>query len=227
MLETIQIPHFSPNLPLYINLYQSVQNAPFLRQQLLDGNAEFEYAFIDASMIVSRTHILAACFRAMNDYLAGRLKSKNVHSEIVFALSPNNNMLDAFRKFGIQDSTTNLLVIKVPVPTTTLVAGTVEMAIPTVIAPNSPSKESIENHLHNSVQGIPLRLDDDTLQGICDVAKVRKAYKISPPSSATTKSKKGALDRDGVVHAGLQNNKVEIKALERAMLGAMALRGAT
>lgn len=42
--------------------------------------------------IVSTEHILAAVFRAANDYLNRRLKSHNVHSEIVFALSPNNNV---------------------------------------------------------------------------------------------------------------------------------------
>lgn len=42
--------------------------------------------------IVSTKHILAGVFRAANDYLANRLKSRNVHSEIVFALSPNNNV---------------------------------------------------------------------------------------------------------------------------------------
>ncbi len=37
-------------------------------------------------------HVLAAVFRAANDYQNGRIKSRNVHSEIVFALSPNNNV---------------------------------------------------------------------------------------------------------------------------------------
>jgi len=37
-------------------------------------------------------HVLAAVFRAINDMLQSRLKSRNVHSEIVFSLSPNNNV---------------------------------------------------------------------------------------------------------------------------------------
>ncbi len=37
-------------------------------------------------------HVLAAVFRAVNDALAGRLKSRNVHSEIVFALGPSSNV---------------------------------------------------------------------------------------------------------------------------------------
>jgi hypothetical protein len=51
MLETIHLAHLPPHLPIYITLYHSVQNAAFLRQQLLAGNSDFEYAFIDASMV--------------------------------------------------------------------------------------------------------------------------------------------------------------------------------
>jgi EKC/KEOPS complex subunit CGI121/TPRKB len=51
MLETIHLAHIPPHLPIYITLYHSVQNAAFLRQQLLAGNSDFEYAFIDASMV--------------------------------------------------------------------------------------------------------------------------------------------------------------------------------
>ena len=46
----------------------------------------------DLSEILSSNHILAAVFRAVNDLEKGRLKTRNVHSEIVFALSPNNNV---------------------------------------------------------------------------------------------------------------------------------------
>ena len=36
--------------------------------------------------------MLAAVFRAINDMKHDRLKSRNIHSEIVFSLSPNNNV---------------------------------------------------------------------------------------------------------------------------------------
>jgi hypothetical protein len=44
------VPHL-PSLPVHVALYRDVQNAAFLKGQLLAGNAEFEYAFIDASMV--------------------------------------------------------------------------------------------------------------------------------------------------------------------------------
>ena len=49
MLETIQLAHIE--LRLYATLYTGVQNAEYLRSQLLAGNAEYEYAFINASMV--------------------------------------------------------------------------------------------------------------------------------------------------------------------------------
>lgn len=46
----------------------------------------------NANQIFSRAHALAAVFRAVNDYLNRRLRSRNVHAEIVFSLSPTNNV---------------------------------------------------------------------------------------------------------------------------------------
>lgn len=90
-LETVHLP-FLPNNPLTIGLFTDLQNAPQLRQQLLSGNADFEYAFVDASSVFSTKHVLAACFRAVNDSINNRLRCRNVHAEIVFALNPNNNV---------------------------------------------------------------------------------------------------------------------------------------
>ena len=110
-VQSLNLAHLPPDLAVHIALYSDLQNAPFLRDQLLQGNPDYEYALIDAGVvrrpclevarkamlivmgqIVSTTHVLAAVFRAANDYLNGRLKSRNVHSEIVFSLGANNNV---------------------------------------------------------------------------------------------------------------------------------------
>ena len=49
-LETINLPHL-PSLPIHVAVYRDVQNAAFLKSQLLAGQPEYEYAFIDASMV--------------------------------------------------------------------------------------------------------------------------------------------------------------------------------
>jgi len=47
---TIRLPHLEA-YPVHISLFQDVKNAGYLRQQLLAGNTEFEYAFLDAATV--------------------------------------------------------------------------------------------------------------------------------------------------------------------------------
>lgn len=65
-LETVNLPHLPETLFIHAALYRNVQNAPYLREQLLTGNADFEYAFIDASMVGHRS------FRQFLDLMPGR-----------------------------------------------------------------------------------------------------------------------------------------------------------
>lgn len=51
LLQSLQLDHLPASYILHVALFHSVNNAAFLQQQLLDGNAEFEYALIDASVV--------------------------------------------------------------------------------------------------------------------------------------------------------------------------------
>ncbi|KAB8270767.1 kinase binding protein CGI-121-domain-containing protein [Aspergillus minisclerotigenes] len=193
-LETINLPHLPSSLPVHVALYRDIENAPFLRQQLISGNADFEYAFIDASMVLSRAHVSSAIFRAVNDYLNERLKSRNVHSEIVFSFSPTNNIADSFRKFGISDSTKDLLVVKVSV--------TPEI-----------THDSVAAHLAQSIKGSPVPFNDETLSKIADVTKIKKAYKLGALPSAPAGPVNGAGNGD---NGRLENSIIGAIALRGA-----------
>jgi EKC/KEOPS complex subunit CGI121/TPRKB len=210
-MEIITLPHL-PDHPLRVCLFKDVKNTAFLRQQLLDGNLEFEYAFLNASTLISRNHVLAACFRAINDQLNNRLKSRNVHSEIVFSLSLNNNVsgkyqvranflliitilnlssltsykiAESFRRFGIQDSTTNVLAIKV-----------------------GGEAENVQSHLMQHVEGTPVEFSDGVIAGMCDAVKVKKIYRVDLQDL----TRKGDAETAG-------------REAEAFVLGAMALKG--
>ncbi|KAF7943895.1 uncharacterized protein EAE97_005965 [Botrytis byssoidea] len=200
LLQTIPLEHLPESHTLHIALYRNITNASFLHQQLLTGNTDFEYAFIDATVVLSKLHILAAAYRAINDALEERLKSRNIHSEIVFSLSMNNNIAESFRRFGITPTTTSLLVVKV--------------------APAS-SASQISEHLSSVIEGEPVPFDDESLASMVDIARVKKLYKLNALGGG---AKKGGAN--GV--SGKTENKVDgTKELEIMVLGAMALRGAT
>ena len=50
-VQTVNLDHIPLQHPIHIALFKDVENSAFLKQQLLGGNEEFEYAFIDASVV--------------------------------------------------------------------------------------------------------------------------------------------------------------------------------
>jgi len=175
IITTLHLTHLPSELAIHVALCRNLENAAFLRQQLLDGNPEFEYAFLDASTILSPTHILAAVFRAVNDHRNKRMKSRNVHSEVVFSLSPNNNIAAAFRTFGISDTTKDLLILRLATsPSITL--------------------QSVSEHLGTAVQGQWVEFSADTLASSSDLVKIRKIYKLQDTSKKGTKEELGRAE---------------------------------
>ena len=50
-LETITLEHVPGPYAVHLALFRNVQNAEFLHKQLLSRNADFEYGFVDASLV--------------------------------------------------------------------------------------------------------------------------------------------------------------------------------
>ncbi|KAI9802471.1 MAG: hypothetical protein M1825_002856 [Sarcosagium campestre] len=202
-VQTLHLEHISPEIALYIALFSNVTNGEFLKQQLLDGNADFEYAFIDASTIVSTTHVLAATYRALVDLSNKRLKTRNIHSEIVFSLSPNNNIAESFRRFGVSDSTTGLLAIKVSTsPRITL--------------------DIVERHLDDVVNGTAISFTDQSIAAMTDLTKVNKIYKLGLGNELKViDSTAEGINAEATTIVDLRR-KAEV-----GIVASMALRGAT
>ncbi|KIH93253.1 hypothetical protein SPBR_03240 [Sporothrix brasiliensis 5110] len=86
----VTVEHLPPGYAVYAALFTDAANAAFLQAQLVARNADFEYALIDAATVVSRTHLLAAVYKAVLAHKSGTLKTPNVHSEAVLSLNTRN-----------------------------------------------------------------------------------------------------------------------------------------
>ncbi|KAG5982554.1 hypothetical protein E4U55_001741 [Claviceps digitariae] len=164
-VETVPVEHIPAAYTIYLSFYRNVENAAFLHQQLLDRNADFEFAFIDASTIISRRQLLSAVFKAVNSAANGALKTPNVHSEIVLSLNPSNNISDSYRRFGISPSTKDLLVVKVMTSS--------ESSSPSLL------RESVQTHLTAHIRGDAIDATDANIALATDLAKIRKYYKLN------------------------------------------------
>ncbi|KAJ2897427.1 hypothetical protein MKZ38_004689 [Zalerion maritima] len=197
-LETVTLEHLPPSHKIYLCLFKDVQNPDFLLTQLRSRNADFEYAFIDSTSLISRLHLLAAVFRAVNGLLGDNLRTPNVHSEIVLSMSASNNIAEAYQKFGITSGTKHVTIVKVVFPTDSV--------------PVPPNADDVWAHLSENVEGTPLPLTDDNIAGDTDWAKMHKVYKMNGGPAAR-------LDKMSL------DDKVRRKEKETLALGGMALRG--
>lgn len=102
---------------------------------------------------------------------------------------------DAYRRFGVSPSTTDLFVVKIVFPTDS--------------NPVPASADAISKHLTDNVEGDAVPATDDTIETITDVRAVRKSYKLN-----------GLAWLDGI-----KDELAKRKEIERLVLGGMALRG--
>ncbi|KAK4097423.1 CGI-121-domain-containing protein [Parathielavia hyrcaniae] len=205
-LEKLELKHVPPTYHVYGALFRDVANTDFLHKQLLSRNSEFEYAFIDASSVISRLHVLSAVYSAINVLLDGTLRTPNVHSEIVVSLNTNNNIADAYRRWGITPGKTkDLIVIKVIPPPQSPAQEQDE----TATTQQQQQQEAIWDHLRQHVQGIPAPLTDAELAQATDWPKVRKYYRLNGVP---------ALDR-------LADERERRREMESLVVMGMALRG--
>ncbi|KAF8590272.1 CGI-121-domain-containing protein [Ramaria rubella] len=130
-METHTYPHLPAEVStVHVTLFFNVSNAAQLRNRLIaaanisgdDGEREREavnYAFVEANLITSLLHVQTAVYQAILAYVQGSLRTKTVHSEVLWALSPGHNISEAIKRFGVSDSTKSLLLIRICPPSFT------------------------------------------------------------------------------------------------------------
>ncbi|KXJ96191.1 kinase binding protein CGI-121-domain-containing protein [Microdochium bolleyi] len=209
-LETIQLEHIPATHSVHVALYKDIQNAEFLQQQLLSRNQDFEYAFIDASCVVSRLQVLAAVHKAIMIQSGGNMKTPNIHSEIVCSLSPTNNIAEAYRRFGITPTSKDIIIVKV------LISPASSSSSSSPPPEQTATAETVAAHLAAHVQGTPSSFTDAVVAQGTDWAKVRKYYKLNS----------GVAVLDGLPKGGADGgDEARRRELETLVLGGMALRG--
>ncbi|XP_031560569.1 EKC/KEOPS complex subunit TPRKB-like isoform X1 [Actinia tenebrosa] len=91
-----------------LSLFVDITNSPEIRKLVMEGR--IEATFLKPSMIADPFQVVLAAHKALHLSKLQKTKTKTLHSEIIFNLSPTNNITDSFKKFGLSENDTTLLL---------------------------------------------------------------------------------------------------------------------
>ncbi|KIP10554.1 hypothetical protein PHLGIDRAFT_22190 [Phlebiopsis gigantea 11061_1 CR5-6] len=124
-MESFCYPQFPPQFTtVYVALFTEVENAAELKKRLVaasvmpgeEGDIEREavnFAFIDARLITSALHLQTAIYHAVLAATQESLRTKTVHSEVLWTLNPSHNISEAFRRYGVSDDSKTMFVARI------------------------------------------------------------------------------------------------------------------
>ncbi|KAL6116963.1 EKC/KEOPS complex subunit TPRKB [Pungitius pungitius] len=135
-------------------LFKDVQNAAELRQCAVEG--KIKGALINPTMLVNPFQVLVAANKAVSLQKLGKMKTRSLFSEIIFNLSPTNNISEAFKRFGSSDGDDSVLVVLV----------------------HDKDEPQVLSDITARVSGRQVPAED--VSSLTDHAKIRKLYKIPP-----------------------------------------------
>ncbi|KAF8189715.1 kinase binding protein CGI-121-domain-containing protein [Pholiota molesta] len=130
-MESLHYPQFdAQHSQVSIALFRNVTNAGAAKARIIAaataegeaGDAEREavnFAFIDARLITSKLHLETAVYQALLAASQGALRTRTVHSEILYNLNPTHNastITEAIRRYGVSEANTDVIVVRVDSP---------------------------------------------------------------------------------------------------------------
>ncbi|KAI8643198.1 kinase binding protein CGI-121-domain-containing protein [Parasitella parasitica] len=150
-----------PDKKVYIALFKNVTNASELRQRLINQDSTLACSLVNAKLVINKVHILLAANRAVSDESTCKLKTHNIHSEILYDFGVTNNIKKTFITFGIADDTTDVVAVKI-----------------------GESETDAELHMKECVQGhlVPF----DHLSNITDLKLIENTYQLGIQNQDTS-----------------------------------------
>ncbi|PPQ73107.1 hypothetical protein CVT26_014728 [Gymnopilus dilepis] len=201
-MESLCYPQFdSRHSQVHIALFRNVSNAAAVKARIIAAStAEGEFgekereavnfAFVEARMITSKLHLETAIYQAILAESQNGLRTRTVHSEILYNLNPTHNITEAIRRYGVSEGTADVLVVRIDSP--------------------DLSSSTVEQKMKEAVKGDIVPLSE--LSQVTDWATIKKYHKLNNELAI-----KEAANNPSREHAVVDNIVVTSVAMKSVM----------
>ncbi|CAM6098531.1 unnamed protein product [Calypogeia fissa] len=101
-----------PGRTLHLFLFHNVANSGELLQLMQTGALSPELAFLNASLVPDTFPVLAAAHKALVSQAGDSIRTRTLHSELVYNISGSKHIRESLLRCGITDSTSYVLVAR-------------------------------------------------------------------------------------------------------------------
>ncbi|KAJ3162071.1 hypothetical protein HDU86_005769 [Geranomyces michiganensis] len=145
-----------PRQFMYVLPFTNIQNAAEVKQLLMAGDDRVpQMALVDASNILDIFQLQLACTKALLSQKDNTMTTRTLYAEILFNLCPTNKISEAFRKFGIADTSRAVHAI--------------------MVGAEPPSKET-QHLLTTLIKGTPAGVE--SVPDLADAKAINKTFKL-------------------------------------------------
>lgn len=169
MHSSVTFPQY-PSKKVFIAYFPEISEAAreTIKTELLSKNEAYDYCFLNTAHLVSTEQLYSALHKAVQGLEQDTLKTRSLNSEIIFNLSPVNSLNEAFKRFGIDQTRPDTVVVK--------------------IFDADEDLNAIEKKLSETLKATTSCFSDEVLAQRFDEKKFKKLFKISAGPACSSAS---------------------------------------
>ena len=155
----IEFPQF-PEKPIFLAYFDGLDSTVLatVKAQLLRRNDDYDYCFLSTTHLVSFQQLRSCLYTAVRNLKQDTMNRSSVNTEIIFSLSPVNNINDSLKRFGIDETRSDIVVVKV--------------------CSSEEDMDEIEKRVGNLLGTSLSVLTDEVLFSRFDASKFKKLFKL-------------------------------------------------